>query len=34
MFHPTPRVDRWEPWIAIGVLGTLAFVATLYHLLM
>jgi hypothetical protein len=23
MLHPTPRVDRWDPWIAIGLLAGL-----------
>jgi hypothetical protein len=24
MFHPVPRVDRWEPWIELALLGLIA----------
>jgi hypothetical protein len=33
MFHPVPRVDRWEPWIELGLIGLLAVFAVLVQLL-
>jgi hypothetical protein len=33
MFHPVPRVDRWQPWIELGLFGLLAVVGVLAQLL-
>jgi len=34
MFHPLPRVDRWEPWIELGLFGLLIAAAVLFQWLM
>jgi hypothetical protein len=33
MFHPVPRVDRWEPWIALALLGVIVIAGIVLRLL-
>jgi hypothetical protein len=33
MLYPTPRADRWDPWIAVVLLLALLTAATAFHLL-
>ena len=33
MFHPVPRVDRWQPWIELILLALIAGTAVVLHLL-
>jgi hypothetical protein len=33
MFHPVPRADPWDPWIALTLLGLLVIAGIVVRLL-